>query len=486
MDMKSQFLDLPYQVRKLIYHYYISVDGGYVYNPETGKLRTAHDGAIDLSLMYTCELVASEMKGLPLQTNTITFYPYYTEEALPFAYRNGITLLRTHHLIWQMFRSAERCYTEEVKSKFSEVYPQFISLFDDLRTDLRLESIGYPPSEVCEAMEYALKLASSHPDFAKDLAHLEYKWGDDTKEDANIFGKLCLGPWEVILANDTGHPDIFREFNSDPPKSMDITKYGFSAAALAVRFLDSIRMQAFNEIRDIILEENHPAVALSASHARGLIPFCRCNSLLRVERRVHLWKNIFLEGVFPRVCKYIPLCLPMRSIEVLDAHLSESMTRSVALWTMEALSLIPAGMPTESFSLVFHGDIMPEKCSEIFKNVIKRDATWQVAIEENIKLGLLQPFDFFRRPCCTFPFDIFKGFPQALEDIANKRTSIVRCDFDIGDYRTSDATKLAEERRKWTLDMWRLQWLDVGLIHWNDIPLLLEKIPLLKELVWDS
>ncbi|KAI2466425.1 hypothetical protein F4781DRAFT_405762 [Annulohypoxylon bovei var. microspora] len=105
---------------------------------------------------------------------------------------------------------------------------------------------------------------------------------------------------------------------------------------------------------------------MSASHARGLIPFCKENPRLRVERRAYLWRDVFLHGILPRVCDYIPLCSPMPDIGVLDAHLSESMARSFALWTVEALSLIPAVMPADSFSLVFSKSISFSRCNPFY------------------------------------------------------------------------------------------------------------------------
>ncbi|KAI1086933.1 hypothetical protein F5B19DRAFT_500621 [Rostrohypoxylon terebratum] len=412
--MESSFFDLPYQARNSIYRHYVSVNGGYIYNPDTNKLRTADDGPIDLSLAYTCQTIAFEMRGLALSTNTITFYPCYTKQALPFAYTQGMMLQRTHRLKCEMFRRAKKCYTEEVRAKFGKRYPQFMTIFDDF--------------------------------------HFDYN-------------------------------DVVNELSVGLPLSVYATKCGFSAAALAIGFLESLTVRSLRAIRDIVLEENHPAVAMSACHAKGFIPLCQHNKSLRVKRRVHLWKNIFSQGALPRSCLYTPICVVTRGPDALDAKLSEAMTRSIALWTVEALSLIPAGMPEESFSLVFHGDIGSKKSSEVFRNVIKRDATWQAAIEKNVELGVLKPLDFFHRPCSSFPFDTFKDFPQALEDMTNKRNPIIRCDFDIGRYSTSDADCLADDRRKWTLDLWRLRWFDVGLVNWNDIPALLRKIPLLRKLI---
>lgn len=46
---------------------------------------------------------------------------------------------------------------------------------------------------------------------------------------------------------------------------------------------------------------------------------------------------------------------------------------------MEALALIPAGMPKGSFSLVLDAGPASDLCSDIFRDVVRRDAAWQTA-----------------------------------------------------------------------------------------------------------
>ncbi|KAK8112486.1 hypothetical protein PG984_013012 [Apiospora sp. TS-2023a] len=90
MDLSaSPLLRLPRELRNAIYRAYVLVDGGYVLDPHAKKLRKAKatmpsqaDGSnvIDLSLMYTCRQVASEMRGVALGANLVTFKPVYSEE----------------------------------------------------------------------------------------------------------------------------------------------------------------------------------------------------------------------------------------------------------------------------------------------------------------------------------------------------------------------------------------------------------------------
>ncbi|KAK4166286.1 hypothetical protein QBC43DRAFT_350567, partial [Cladorrhinum sp. PSN259] len=73
------FLRLPREMRDAIYKEYLLLDDDYVLNFESGKLRTSDNQPIHLNSIYTYRLVANEMIGLPLRTNTIAFRTAYSE-----------------------------------------------------------------------------------------------------------------------------------------------------------------------------------------------------------------------------------------------------------------------------------------------------------------------------------------------------------------------------------------------------------------------
>ncbi|KAL0765338.1 hypothetical protein CaCOL14_012087 [Colletotrichum acutatum] len=74
----------------------------------------------------------------------------------------------------------------------------------------------------------------------------------------------------------------------------DRSNYRFSAAAAAICFLPSMPEELRGHLRRIILDEDRQAVAKQQCHALGLIPFCKENPGLRIERRVNLWRNALL------------------------------------------------------------------------------------------------------------------------------------------------------------------------------------------------
>jgi hypothetical protein len=71
-----RLLSIPRELRDEIYFYYFLENEGYHHQPERNTLRCSNGTAINLALMYTCKQVVHEVKGLPLNVNTVTFRMY--------------------------------------------------------------------------------------------------------------------------------------------------------------------------------------------------------------------------------------------------------------------------------------------------------------------------------------------------------------------------------------------------------------------------
>lgn len=77
---RPHLLLLPRELRDEIYYHYLKEGDGYVHVPQSNRLRCSDGRLIDFSLMYTCKVIAAEMRGVPLKVNTITFKTYLAEE----------------------------------------------------------------------------------------------------------------------------------------------------------------------------------------------------------------------------------------------------------------------------------------------------------------------------------------------------------------------------------------------------------------------
>ncbi|KAI0836694.1 hypothetical protein F5Y06DRAFT_101005 [Hypoxylon sp. FL0890] len=363
MAMDSRFLELPRELRNIIYVYYVLGDG-YIYDSQTRTLKTAKGSPIDLALMFTCRQVACEMKGVALRNNTITFRTVPTEEPLrsPFGYTDLLQFV--YKLKRSLFRYARPCFTEDLRSKVAQVHPEFMPAFDltDLEYNWGADGAGFLPSVIHSAMDYTLELASSHSQFSRAMARFDHNYGmywQGMKPDHEALRNLRYEPWKIPTEDEIRWMAKACGFRHDASQRRMLTrprrpvKCYFSAAAACIQFLGSVPASTRSEIRHIVLDEDHPAIAKQAGHARGLIPFCKENPRLRVERRANLWRSIFMYDLYDSSKE-----VSFADVDYLDTfdvleHISATMTGSVSKWTMEALALIPAGMPPNSFCLVF-------------------------------------------------------------------------------------------------------------------------------------
>ncbi|KAI1418376.1 hypothetical protein F5Y13DRAFT_196174 [Hypoxylon sp. FL1857] len=466
----SRFLSLPRELRDAIYEYYVSWDG-YTYDFQTRTLKTTEGDPIDLALMFTCWQVACEMKGVALRNNPITFRTIYSEETRRSAYSYAELLQYFCNLKRAMFKYARPCFTEDLRSKVAQLYPDFMHVFDmnDIDYKWGVNGAGYMPSVIHSATDYTLELASSHSQFPEAMSQFEdgfdLYWRG-IRVDHKVLNSVRYEPWRIPtedeilqMAKACGFRQGHHRWRWTIASSNPI-KYYFSATAACIQFLESIPASTRAEIRKIVIDEDHPSIGNPAGHARGLIPFCKENPRLKIERRANLWRNVFLGSLLNKrnVFSYTRVYYP--DIRDVTHQLSATMTGSISLWAMEALALIPAGMPQDSFCLVFDGDPEPSKSSELFQHVIQQDATWQAAMEECVRRGFLGRFDFLKNEEFRYDCYFYRGFPKALCDIVNRRSSIIRCNFGLGTYSLSHLDSLVEERREWTLEQWRKDWYD--------------------------
>ncbi|KAI8718249.1 hypothetical protein NCS52_00603100 [Fusarium sp. LHS14.1] len=228
-------------------------------------------------------------------------------------------------------------------------------------------------------------------------------------------------------------------------------KFRFSAAAVAIRFLNSLPARKRLHLRKVVLHENRVSVAHPERHARGLIPFCRENHRLRIERRVDVLSTIFQIASL----RSLPQ-LPISSQEEPNIRYklgSHCITETVADWLLEALTTVDAGMPADAFTMVLDSGPATDLCSDVFHNVVHRRLAWQAALEHCYSQGIL-PYPSPHDPEYTF-CDVSPDLWQALQHLSNE-TSVLRCNFSPGLPWSVD--EIFEECHTWGLGQWRLAW----------------------------
>ncbi|EXF76433.1 hypothetical protein CFIO01_11820 [Colletotrichum fioriniae PJ7] len=539
LSMPREVRDLVYQHYVVVDGGYVSASDGLL----GGRLKRADGRPIDLNLMYACRLVADEMRHLALRSNTITFFTITSEKGVPSSITSdgGLRMraARFDGLVGRSLDSRRQLLFHFVggyllHQKCTELGAPSGPLDDnDYDGDNNLDepsvSRHFNKRSAASARPTAqallAELAEKHPRFRPVLERIQrhdwlargilYDRHGPYGEAPSSYRELCrdllqaasrLNPedslhlicsartascaarvreWDIPTAPDLKEMSSWiaedKRLLSSIRHGSDGSVYRFSAAASAIRYLQSIPAAMRAQLRKIVLVEDYRSVAHPESHARGLIPFCRENPLLRVERRVNLWRNLF--QVDKRWYTPHQQC-EHQNRAATRALRSRDITSTVALWVTEALALGPAGMPAASFSLVLDGDPAPQLCARIFQTVVQRDAAWQRAWTESMDRGLVlvhPVLDWFERRgedaarAGVHPVSgvyesylgyFYEGFPEAMRDIARRGGgSVVRCNFDAGE--PWDAEKVVRCNKMWTPAQWNEGWLRHEQLFWE-------------------
>ena len=117
----SRLIALPRELRDLIYDFYLRCDG-YTYESNSRKLLTVDLEKINLSLMYTCEQITTEMYGLPLQTNTVSFSTTYHKNLRSNAGLFGALLKQLYEVRTDILDRSQHFITPKLMSEVGILY----------------------------------------------------------------------------------------------------------------------------------------------------------------------------------------------------------------------------------------------------------------------------------------------------------------------------------------------------------------------------
>jgi hypothetical protein len=453
--MPPTFLTLPSEVRNLIYREYFAVQGGYVLDFESQKLKAADGSNLDLALMSTCKLIAHETRQIPLGINTITFSTIYSDDARITAGLFNCCFSRMDNMETTRLVQAKAfinpaIYADAV-GKFPVLKPFLDWILDEDGIPDQLHGHMFPwypsISVAREGITYILRLLANHHgmDFHNHTRKEIWCSHVDTLQSVD----LCHKPWAIPSQSEVNQMvDVLYGFSHHLVDSLlsgrDRLKYRFSAAAAAIDFLESISGRVRQYIRNIVVHEDRYAVPYQSCHVEGLIPFCKENPRLRIERRVSLWRTIFPED-----------CIASWNIDM-DTTATRNGTfeilwgfdiaKRVGAWLEDTIAALHLGMPHDSMTLVLDGDPAPELCEDIFQKVIQRCAGWKLAYDESCSRKLLPTLDFVKKP--RFCAEVFPIVVQHLVD----NSSIFRCNFNPG--QPLDIASLIDEHRGWDTERW--------------------------------
>ena len=469
MSSHSRFLRLPRELRDIIYEYYALDEGnGYHFDPSSCKFKTSNGSPINLSLMYTCKLVAAEMHGVPLGTNTLIFSTMCLEDGDFTATRFHWALNGLFNEKGQQLTRAQRHVTSDIEDKVARKYPSFIRPFNNRGLPFGIDGTGREiscwgePSSIYRGfVDYTLHLLWTH----RHSLFLEAPRNYFGKVDPIRLGRLLAlnpSPWAIPSENEVADMEKTVHFPhalffdvKDEYFQTNCIKHRFSAAAVAIRFFESTPPNTLIQIRKVLLCEDQESVAYPASHAAGLIGLYLAYPKIHIERRVSVFRNMLPAGSDKdhRFLLYRIADLDRDNHSQGNEQLQSFYISSpFSVWIEETLGLYDAGMPLDSFSLVFDDDGAPDLSSEVFA-IVKRDAAWQEALDKWIEQKSLNPTFQQRRTHSCYKSE---RFPQAIRRMSDG-TSPIRCNFPIAGLWDVQQV-LDENRANETLEDWEINW----------------------------
>ncbi|KAI4614578.1 hypothetical protein J4E83_007232 [Alternaria metachromatica] len=456
----SALLQLPRELRDHIYDYYFSCDGGYTHVFETNKLRRPDDQPIEFSLVLSCRQIATETHGLALQLNTLQFATVHsdaTQEQAGLHHAVNVTLgyrkeSLTHY-------AASGLLSQEQAEATERAYPQFAPVVNYWRSHGRI-GIGLNPFLECgeapsiwrDFVSFTLDLVSQHSGFVdKARTGSRYSYKDN---EAFLLNEARPEPWRILDDAKISKLQKITRARFDFPFVWPGTKYTYSAASAALRFLHSISKEARDNIRKVSLLEDRESVSFPESHGRGFILLCQKHPQLVIERSINLWGNVlpvssdtltgYLEGY---------QSLIDQGLMDYDRCPARLITRAVGTWIKEAMCLPELGMPHGSFTLVLDGSPVPEHSSRMFR-VVQRDVAWQSALDKCYARGILPQPSWLDQRLHITGF-MFEGLPEAVEALSMD-SPLIRTNFQLSP--PCDVEQMLQERVGWSAQDWEEGW----------------------------
>ncbi len=202
----SAFLQLPRELRDIIYGYYLHCDGGYVYHAESQRFRQPNGDAVCHALALTCRQIASELDGLAFQLNSITFSATRsTSTQMQAAFHHNFNFMHKFSKKFLLKQIAPKLFTHEMAQVAAKAYPEFAPIVNFWMTQGDMETLWQWDHSFGEAMsvwedfvQHILDLISEHPAYVETVKALpKNARGVERGRDPLQLKDLHLYPWVI-------------------------------------------------------------------------------------------------------------------------------------------------------------------------------------------------------------------------------------------------------------------------------------------------
>ncbi|KAI4630102.1 hypothetical protein J4E80_001035 [Alternaria sp. BMP 0032] len=198
-------LRLPRELRDLIYEHYVQVDGGYCHNFETNRLLQADGSPISTALALTCRQIATEMRGLALGQNTITFSTHFSESTRQQA---GVLNGAMHNIVYRkkvlLQKLIPRLLSYDIVQRATDAFPQFAHIFHGWTPHQDIAALykqdfdcGEAPSTWDDFVGFVFNLLSKHSTFHDEAELTPGHWISEIPCSIPVLGETSPEPWLI-------------------------------------------------------------------------------------------------------------------------------------------------------------------------------------------------------------------------------------------------------------------------------------------------
>ncbi|KAI4933221.1 hypothetical protein J4E85_003626 [Alternaria conjuncta] len=455
--LNLSFMDLPRELRDIVYELYLP-DTESTYDAKTHKFTITNKEADDMSLGFTCHTILEELLCRAFEVN-LTFHAAFVHTP----------------------RESDDQWVDDIG--------HILLYKEDVVDEMARHDWGEAPSIYRDFIQHTLTVLAKHPEFAHD----DIEWMDILRTPSgaqlparnlldltNLQSKL----WSIPTDGDFMHNVSISGFPTENNDYPNTVRYPFSAAAIAIRFLNCLPLGLRKQIQCLRLVENRTSIAHPECHMRGFIPFCIDMPKLRIERRVSIWKTASTchhpypwlneRRVYVREGRQEGKKKPKRNRRIwpnwsppsfhdwFTAHVlpeAQSVTKAIAPWIIEADALESLGMPAGACTLLFKGDaaVYPKLAHNMFNNVVQHDAAWQMAMDLTFKPkdSEASQIEWFAKRRRRGYF--YETFPVLLQHMT-AGIGRIKCDFDLG--VEQDARTVAQSMPHQSSVHWDWLWRD--------------------------
>jgi hypothetical protein len=505
-QQQSPLFRLPRELRDNIYEHYAHDGEGVIYDYASDKLRYANKSKHEErnALTRCCKQAAEEMHGAVMRANRITFFPARSDKdgicfqeidsrAGRFERLVQSTRRMKMHILHHVANAG--CVTPAMVDQVAARFPGIACWYraacravvnDELMACSYKDGGGtgrwQTSATFCEALQYTLELASSHPEVDSLAAEAFVGPWDSIQGTMPPFVvgsyKAVLAwnpPWwlipteaDLVLESCLKDPFLRNSLGDVDSLEFDVpVLWFFSATAVAINFLRQLPQAERMRIREkIVIREDKRGAAYPESHLRGLAPFIGENPHVRFELHVGFWTNlmhpVWLESMLYEQGD-------PGSIHKLDA------LRPLADFLHEATTSFGSSPPTHALNIYIEGHL--EESVSAWE-MIKHAASLQEALEacdymaqhQDIRLSeitVYQPLQGYewhpgqRLECTAFdrrfqlPCDLPDTFYSTIREITEGST-FIHFDGDAGS--PWDAAREKVAKRAWTPQQFADDW----------------------------